>query len=165
MSADENELEVCCPEGLVQFKATHTNQPKINIKAVKPGKKSSVAAWFGCNPRHESVAQSETPIEVFSLGRGGGGGTGDPARVTVQHRMMTSSRTGHQQEDKFLPTEVTLSLANERLGQLAEVVFSIQEGAFYNCVMPENVESLWGPIPLPRLPSGVDNTCRAVTHG
>ena len=29
----------------------------------------------------------------------------------------------------------------------------------------ENVESLWGPIPLARLPPGVDNTCRAVTHG
>lgn len=29
----------------------------------------------------------------------------------------------------------------------------------------ENVESLWGPIPLSRLPVGQDNTCRAVTHG
>ena len=29
----------------------------------------------------------------------------------------------------------------------------------------ENVESLWGPIPLARLPAGQDNTCRAVTHG
>ena len=32
-------------------------------------------------------------------------------------------------------------------------------------LLSENVESLWGPIPLPRLPPGVDNTCRAVTHG
>ena len=72
-----------------------------------------------------------------------------------------------------------------------QVTFHIQEGSFYNCIMPgvsnwsvhwkdlyslfsklpnesftsENVESLWGPIPLPRLPPGVDNTCRAVTHG
>ena len=77
-------------------------------------------------------------------------------------------------------------MANERLGQQVEVTFHIQEGSFYNCIMPgqhtathagdasasksitcpsENVESLWGPIPLPRLPPGVDNTCRAVTHG
>ena len=27
-------------------------------------------------------------------------------------------------------------MANERLGQMSEVVFSIQEGSFYNCVMP-----------------------------
>ena len=32
-------------------------------------------------------------------------------------------------------------------------------------LVAENVESLWGPIPLARLPPGVDNTCRAVTHG
>ena len=31
---------------------------------------------------------------------------------------------------------MTISMANERLGQMSEVVFSIQEGSFYNCVMP-----------------------------
>ena len=30
-------------------------------------------------------------------------------------------------------------MANERLGQMSEVVFSIQEGSFYNCVMPGTV--------------------------
>ena len=35
----------------------------------------------------------------------------------------------------------------------------------YCLLFSENVESLWGPIPLSRLPAGVDNNCRAVTHG
>ena len=30
--------------------------------------------------------------------------------------------------------------------------------------MPEQIESLWGPIPLGRLPPGTDNVCKVVTH-
>jgi hypothetical protein len=41
---------------------------------------------------------------------------------------------------------------------------SIKPGSYYDCVMPENVQSLWGPVPLKRLPEGVDNACKAVTH-
>ena len=50
--------------------------------------------------------------------------------VTVSHRLAEKDGAN------ILPTEVTISMANERLGQLSEVVFSIQEGSFYNCVMP-----------------------------
>ena len=126
--SDENELEVTNPEGLLQFTATHTSQPKLNIKAVKPGKKSSVAAFFGCNPRNDSIAQSEAPIEVFSLAREN---QENNTTVTVNHRL------SRKDESRILlPTQVTLSMANERLGQMSEVVFSIQEGSFYNCVMP-----------------------------
>ncbi len=42
--------------------------------------------------------------------------------------------------------------------------YSIEAGAFYDSVIPEQIESLWGPIPLERLPPGVDNNCKAVTH-
>jgi len=45
-----------------------------------------------------------------------------------------------------------------------DMVFGIQPGTFYDCIMPETIQSLWGPIPLETLPVGVDNTCRAVTH-
>ena len=38
-------------------------------------------------------------------------------------------------------------------------------GSFYDCIIPEDVEPLWGPIPLQKLPRGIDNKCRAVTHG
>ena len=41
-----------------------------------------------------------------------------------------------------------------------DMVFSIMPGTFYDCVIPETVSSLWGPIPLERLPEGVDNSCR-----
>ena len=40
----------------------------------------------------------------------------------------------------------------------------IRPGAYYDCVIPEQAESLWGPVPLERLPEGTDNTCKAVTH-
>ena len=43
--------------------------------------------------------------------------------------------------------------------------FEIEAGSFYDCVMPEDVEALWGPIPLSKLPQGLDNECKAVTHG
>lgn len=45
-----------------------------------------------------------------------------------------------------------------------DVHLSIVEGAYYDCIIPEDIESLWGPIPLERLPEGVENTCKAVTH-
>ena len=44
------------------------------------------------------------------------------------------------------------------------MVFGIKPGSFYDAIIPETVQSLWGPVPLERLPEGVDNTCRAVTH-
>ena len=45
-----------------------------------------------------------------------------------------------------------------------DTVFGIKPGSFYDTIIPESVQSMWGPIPLERLPDGVDNTCRAVTH-
>ena len=133
---DENSLEVRGPQpgGLVQFTATHSSQPKLNIKAVKPGKKSSVAAFFGCNPRNDSIAQSEAPIDVFSLAREN---QENNTTVTVNHRLSRKDESGI-----LLPTQVTLSMANERLGQMSEVVFSIQEGSFYNCVMPGRTDRI-----------------------
>ena len=45
-----------------------------------------------------------------------------------------------------------------------DTVFGIKPGTFYDSIIPETVQSLWGPIPLEKLPDGVDNSCRAVTH-
>ena len=42
--------------------------------------------------------------------------------------------------------------------------FDIEAGTYYDCIMPENIESMWGPVPLKKLPDGVDNECKAVTH-
>ena len=38
-------VQVRNPEGLVIFTATHTNQPKISIRASKPIKKSSMVSF------------------------------------------------------------------------------------------------------------------------
>jgi hypothetical protein len=41
---------------------------------------------------------------------------------------------------------------------------SMQNGTFQTCTMPENIEQLWGPIPLARLPEGTPNTCIVASH-
>ena len=40
----------------------------------------------------------------------------------------------------------------------------LQRGSFTQCTMPENIEQLWGPVPLARLPPGQDNVCMAASH-
>ena len=71
-----------------------------------------------------------------------------------------------QNSDGHMMAEVRLNLSGFKVGTAAnDVKFSVAAGAFYDCIIPEQVESLWGPIPLQRLPAGVDNKCRAVTHG
>lgn len=35
---------------------------------------------------------------------------------------------------------------------------------YEDCVMPEESEQLWGPIPLPRLPPGIENNCSVASH-
>lgn len=37
-------------------------------------------------------------------------------------------------------------------------------GQYEECVMPEQNEQLWGPVPLPKLPDGVENTCSVASH-
>ena len=41
---------------------------------------------------------------------------------------------------------------------------TIESGTYYDCIMPENIESMWGPVPLRKLPDGIENECKAVTH-
>jgi len=45
-----------------------------------------------------------------------------------------------------------------------KTTFTIKPGTFSDCIIPETAESLWGPVPLQKLPQGVDNECRAVVH-
>ena len=48
--------------------------------------------------------------------------------------------------------------------QKGPCMLSLQAGTFQTYTMPENIEQLWGPIPLPRLPDGVPNTCIVASH-
>ncbi len=44
-------------------------------------------------------------------------------------------------------------------------ILRVEPGAYYDCVIPEDSHKLWGPVPLGRLPTGVEeNKCKAVTH-
>ncbi len=188
------EVKIENPEGLVHFAVSHKNCPKLNLRlAPKSSKKSSFANWFG-NGRRASIATSEAPIDLFSLmGSGAGGvrptngasggaatssngaasagGSGSGSSderansdetLSVSHRLQVNAKDA---SGNFILTELLMNLTNERLGTPAESRFRIQPGSFYECVIPEDVEKLWGPIPMQKLPTGVSNKCRAVTHG
>lgn len=43
-------------------------------------------------------------------------------------------------------------------------ILMLQPGPFQPYTIPESIEQLWGPIPLPRLPEGVPNTCIVASH-
>ena len=43
-------------------------------------------------------------------------------------------------------------------------VLKLQPGSFESAVMPEDVDALWGPIPLRRLPDDVTNVCSVASH-
>ena len=40
----------------------------------------------------------------------------------------------------------------------------LQSGLFQTCTIPENIEQLWGPIQMQRLPPETANTCEVATH-
>ena len=83
---------------------------------------------------------------------------------TVPKYGEASSATGNS--EGHMMADVRLNLSGFKVGTASDdVKFSVAPGAFYDCIIPEQVESLWGPIPLQHLPPGVDNKCRAVTHG
>ena len=48
--------------------------------------------------------------------------------------------------------------------RLGEVRLQLIAGPFSNIVMPETVESLWGPVPLSPLPPGQINYCTVANH-
>ena len=162
------------PDGLVHFAVTHKNCPKLNVKLEQRSAKKS---WFG-NGRRASIASSEAPIDLFALmsnatrkeaaaataaTEGENGRSNSDETLSVSHRLAVNG--GKDAAGNFILTELLMNLTNERLGLPVESRFKIQPGSFYECVIPEEVETLWGPIPLQRLPSGVSNKCRAVTHG
>ncbi len=177
-----DDLSLESPDGgLVNFSVSRSNCPKLNLKlASKSGKKKK---WFG-NGRRASIALSETPIDLFALSSFAGAGASGEATKTakaaakvaaaaatrassddalsISHRLTVNSKEACQD---VIWSELRLNVTNERLGTPTESKFHIAPGSFYDCIIPEDIESLWGPIPLLRLPQGVSNKCRAVTHG
>ena len=54
--------------------------------------------------------------------------------------------------------------ANVDPPQKGPCILALQAGPFQSYTMPENIEQVWGPIPLPRLPDDVPNTCIVASH-
>ena len=148
--------------GPVTFAVSHDNCPRLNLKLASAAK-SKKGGWFGnSRGRRASIALSETPLDLFSLATFSGSNSKSSEGLSVPHRLAVNSKEACKD---YILSELRLSLTNERLGRPVASKFHIEAGSFYDCVIPEDVESLWGPIPLQRLPKGVSNKCRAVTHG
>ena len=45
-----------------------------------------------------------------------------------------------------------------------DAVLQLEPGTYETAVIPENIQTLWGPIALERLPRGKDNQCKVATH-
>ena len=164
-------------------------------KSKPPKKKSQfstiVSNVFGIGNKRSSanlIAYSELPLELFSLVSDNFNSQETEARRLHRDIKIPTKMLIRQPEDKKskkkkeraaaansplspisvpeMMAEVRLNLTNIKVTTAKkDVTFSILRGSFYDCIMPEHLETLWGPIPLPRLPIGVDNKCRAVTHG
>ncbi|KAJ8299322.1 hypothetical protein KUTeg_023382 [Tegillarca granosa] len=48
--------------------------------------------------------------------------------------------------------------------ELGLCMLKLQPESYHNCVMPEAVEQMWGPVPLPHLPENVQNECAVASH-
>ena len=48
--------------------------------------------------------------------------------------------------------------------QAGVCIFRLELGHFEDCVMPEHVEQMWGPLTMRKLPAGVDNSCSVASH-
>ena len=44
------------------------------------------------------------------------------------------------------------------------ILLILQASSFTQAIMPENVESMWGPVPLRSLPPGTENKCDVASH-
>ena len=59
---------------------------------------------------------------------------------------------------------VHIKSLDKKAGKARESMLGIMPGTFYDAVMPETVESMWGPVPFKPLPAGTENKCKAVVH-
>ncbi|KAH9508161.1 Glycine-rich domain-containing protein 1 [Bulinus truncatus] len=63
--------------------------------------------------------------------------------------------------DSNLKVDCKLSIGPVKKGS---VLLQLKAGNFERAIMPENLEQIWGPIPLPRLSPGTDNWCEVASH-
>ena len=79
-------------------------------------------------------------------------------QVVKQTIQLTESSAGPANR---IDVEFSASIQAPRQGPCA---LTLQAGPFQTYTMPENIEQMWGPIPLMKLPDGVPNTCIVASH-
>jgi hypothetical protein len=131
--------------------------------------RSAIANLFTSNAKSSHVATSQTPLNIFSLLHSNNCSN----ELSISHRLSLSRHLNDEDETNLSEFETSedveaifcIGLSNQRFGSASEARFCIEPGSFYDCIIPENIKSLWGPIPLQSLPPGVENKFRAVAHG
>ena len=79
--------------------------------------------------------------------------------MEARTRSTTKQKDGQQKTPSLI---VTYRINPPTLG---DMYLRADAGKFAKATMPETIEQMWGPIPLARLPEGVDNICAVATHG
>ena len=60
--------------------------------------------------------------------------------------------------------QLSFKMRMKSLKEPRNTIYGIMPGTFYETIMPETVETMWGPVPLKKLPENQENKCHAVTH-
>ena len=143
---------------LVKFSVTKDEFPKLKVKLDKP-KKSGLGGLLMPSRRH-SLASSDCPIDLFALlPKDLTDLSTEPTDFCLSHTLNPKNNQKSSLESKEsnnipVETNITLEMSNERFGKPKDTCFKITVGAFYDCFIPEDIEPLWGPIPLQKLPKG-----------
>lgn len=146
---DSGDLEINTL-GQLELSNVSTNQLMINIK------KSSSS---GCMSKLMSVkilAQGEMIMPFESDTK-----LTQKCTLHPNKEELGNNQWANNQE---LRASFELSYNQIELGTPLTFSLGILPGTFYDTIMPETVESIWGPVPLKKLEEGKDNNCKAVSH-
>ena len=64
-----------------------------------------------------------------------------------------------------LSNEVKLNVGGRYTGPVkGSALLFLEQGKYETAIIPENIQTLWGPVALERLPDGKDNHCQVASH-
>jgi hypothetical protein len=113
---------------------------------------------FLCCAKYQDIASldGQTGLRLDNLE------DGQTLGVSAKLKLFDEKRKSfvHSEVGARLSATCTLIKAEET----RDTTLGILPGTFYDAVMPETVESMWGPVPMKRLPEGDENKCKAVVH-